>query len=217
MARSRPKESETVVLAQDFAAPLTTGFAGLAASAVGYPAPRGLSALAAMILIATLALAAGPAPAQTITIGQVTARVGQTTATLPITVDLPAAAAGLLLRLQYNPAVLDAPTVEAGDIVAPGHTVDLFSPEPGRVNLFIGGLSAALPFTAQSGVVARLRFPIEPYLGASFSDVTLTASGAPALPASGLVSASGANIAHTVTAGRVTVKRAADADTWMLY
>jgi len=217
MARSRPKESETVVLAQDFAGPLTTGSARLAASAVGYPAPRGLSALAAMILIATLALAAGPAPAQTITIGQTTARVGQTTATLPITVDLPAAAAGLLLRLQYNPAVLDAPTVEAGDIVAPGHTVDLFSPEPGRVNVFIGGLSAVLPFTAQSGVAARLRFPIQPYLGASFSDVTLTASGAPALPASGLVSASGANIAHTVTAGRVTVKRAADADTWTLY
>jgi len=217
MARSRPKESETVVLAQDFAGPLTTGSARLAASAVGYPAPRGLSALAAMILIATLALAAGPAPAQTITIGQATARVGQTTATLPITIDLPAAAAGLLLRLQYNPAVLDAPTVEAGDIVAPGHTVDLFSPEPGRVNVFIGGLSAVLPFTAQSGVAARLRFPIQPYLGASFSDVTLTASGAPALPASGLVSASGANIAHTVTAGRVTVKRAADADTWTLY
>ena len=217
MARSRPKESETVVLAQDFAGPLTTGSARLAASAVGYPAPRGLSALAAMILIATLALAAGPAPAQTITIGQATARVGQTTATLPITIDLPAAAAGLLLRLQYNPAVLDAPTVEAGDIVAPGHTVDLFSPEPGRVNVFIGGLSAVLPFTAQSGVAARLRFPIQPYLGASFSDVTLTASGAPALPASGLVSASGANVAHTVTAGRVTVKRAADADTWTLY
>jgi hypothetical protein len=112
-----------------------------------------------------------------------------------------------LLRLSYDPAVLDTPTATPGDILGPDHPLEFCSPQPGRINVIVTGIPGTSPFVAPSGVVCSLAFTVKPATAADGSTITLTTAGLPALPASCLQNDSGTSVTHTVTPGRVTVDR----------
>ena len=172
------------------------------------------SAGVAFLFMIVLAVAA---PAQTVTLGQASAAKGET-ADVEITIDAPDLAAAVLLRLEFDPEVLEAPQVLAGPLMEAGHTLDTYSPEPGRFNIFIGDLTDNSPFTAQSGVVAIIRFTVKADAQAEYSDVTLTSGGTPTQPVSGLLSESGFYYYdHTVTGGRVLVGQVTGAEGWEEY
>lgn len=158
-----------------------------------------------------------PLFAQNVAIGQASASPGETVA-LPIMIDGTAnTCAGLLLRLNYDPEVLEAPTAFKGAILADAHVLDVYSPIPGRINLFIAGLLNSEPFTAQSGIVASLQFTIKADAANDYSDVTLTAIGTPGMPALSLVDTSGDYVEQTFTPGRITIKSELHDAIWEIY
>lgn len=153
--------------------------------------------------------------AQTVTVGQALARAGDTVQ-VPISVQHTTATAGLLLRLDYDPAVLEAPSAEPGESIGASQTVDAHSPEPGRVNLFIASLTNIDSFASAEGTVAYLTFYVKTNPAADYSDLTL-ASVSSGLSPSTMLDSSGNNIAHTVKEGRVFLPEAAGTTNWMLY
>ena len=179
---------------------------------------------AQFILVAALAaIAVGigglPAPrlANTISIGEAAGRPGETVS-LPVTLQAAGDCSALLLRLEYDPGALEAPSAGEGAILAPAHSFDAFSPQPGRLNLVACGLTEIAPFASQTGVVAELHFRIRNEAPEGAVEIALTSAGTPDLPNSNLLDAAGATLTHGVAAGRVIVKpRLAGAKTWMLY
>ncbi|MBX3728222.1 MAG: hypothetical protein KF858_03480 [Candidatus Sumerlaeia bacterium] len=151
---------------------------------------------------------------QSLAIGAATSRPGDTVS-VEVTLDVPLDCAGVLLRLEFDPSILEHPVVERGDILTSGHLIDFFSPAEGRLNVFVAGLSRLESLTARTGVVVRLGFRIRQGTTASFSDISPTQSGLPELPSSNLLDSSGSSIVHTVSPGRIIVDHSLS-DLWML-
>jgi len=168
------------------------------------PISRSAALAATALTVSLLTTAPRVAHAQTITIGEASG-VGGQAVDVPVTLDAPVDCAGLLLRLEFDPQRLELVKGLPGDILAGAQTLDAFSPEAGRANLAVIGLSETATFTARSGVVARLRLRIRGNAPTGYAPIRLTAAGVPALPASGLVDALGHGLAHTVNPGRVLV------------
>lgn len=110
----------------------------------------------------------------------------------------------VFLRLDYDDSILEEPTVIVkGTIASEEHTVELYVPEAGRVNILIDGGDDFAAFTGQNGEVAVITFQIKEGAGhqeAAAIDLTVE----PILPKSGLVNTEGKNVAHSVQSGTVT-------------
>ena len=114
----------------------------------------------AILLICAAALAP-PAQAQTIAIGATTGQPGQTV-TIPVALSASTDLTAALLRLDYDPAILESPSVVAGGLLTETHDLDTYAPETGRLNVAIFGLAGAPPLTAQTGTLLDLTFTIKP-------------------------------------------------------
>jgi len=169
-----------------------------------------LAALA--ILFATCA----PSAAQTIAVGTGCGPRGGTVE-VPVTLSGQGEYTAVLVRLEYDPAVLTSPSVAAGPLLSAGHALDFHSPEPGRLNVAVYPNVGMPAFAAQSGTLFTLRFHVRPTAPGGESAIGFTTKGTPSLPASDLTDTTGAVAAHTTQEGKVLVGGTAARSSWMLY
>jgi hypothetical protein len=159
------------------------------------------------IILMTILLAAGSAMGDTLKVGSASGVTPGDTVQVPISLENASTdATAFLLRLDYDPAVLSFESVSDGAIWAAGHTLELYLPEPGRINIIVDDPSGSSAFTARQGVLATMVFTLKQQTAQHYSDITLTSTLTSSLPASGLLDTSGQNISHNVTSGRVTLE-----------
>ena len=169
--------------------------------------------LGAMTL-AMVAVASGAA-AQTISIADTQGRRG---GTVPVAVRLsaPTAMTAALLRVEYDPTVLENPAVMPGPMLWPNHAIDSHAPVAGRFNVAVYPTTRMPGFAALQGTLFTLLFDVKIDAPLGASPVKVTTAGTPGLPASDLTDTAGAVVAHTTTDGSVRLSLAARGS-WMLY
>jgi hypothetical protein len=129
---------------------------------------------------------------------------------VPVRLSGGTAAAGVNVRVAYDPAVLGWPGVEAGDLLTGGaHVVECHSPSSGRINVTAYGPSVPTAFSGASGAAFYLTFQVKGAV--SLGTVTTIGLaqeivGPPGVPASALCDAAGNALAHSFSEGRVTVQ-----------
>ncbi len=107
----------------------------------------------------------------------------------------------VLLRLAYDPVVLANPELEEGNITSEDHSLYLHEPESGRVNILVDGGADAVPFTAQNGTVATLKFDVT---GSGTANLKITEVDDDILAVSSLLGSDGKNVTHDVQVGEIT-------------
>jgi hypothetical protein len=122
-----------------------------------------------------------------------------------------------LLRVQYDPAMLENPSAMPGPLLSTSHVMDFHAPASGRFNVAVYPLTGLARFTAVRGVLFTLLFDVRRDAPPGISPVRITSVGTPALPGSNLTDSSGAVVAHTMLNGSVTVGGTAARASWMLY
>jgi len=167
-------------------------------------------------LVLALPALCAAASAATLAVGTASAGPGQAVS-IPVTLTAGVDCTSALLRVEYDPAVLESPSAAPGPLVSQSHALDSFCPAAGRLNVCVYSFSGAPAFAAQTGVLCYLTFTVKAGAPAGPSNITITTQGAPALPASGLVDTTGAAVAHTATPGSVEIKGTTGANFWRLY
>lgn len=171
----------------------------------------------ALPVLAFLSVCSLASAAQTVAIGTDSGKPGESVS-LPVDLTATMNCTALLLRLDFDSARLENPSVTAGDLITSGHSIDCFSPAPGRVNIAIYATDGAPAFTALSGLLFHLNFTVKAGASPGETVITLTNNGVPALPAKNLIKATGGTAGITVTPGTVAVEAETGADeSWRQY
>ena len=137
---------------------------------------------------------------------------------LPVNLTATMNCTALLLRLQFDSTRLKNPSVTAGDLISSGHSMECFSPAPGRVNIAIYATPGAPAFTALSGLLFNLTFRVKAGATPGDAQVKLTNAGTVTRPNANLIKTTGGTAGITVTAGKVTVEAEAEANkSWRQY
>jgi len=155
--------------------------------------------------------------AQTVAIGTDGGRPGESVV-LPVNLTATMNCTALLLRLEFDGTRLENPSVTAGAMISTGHTIDCFSPEPGRVNIAIYATDGAPAFTALSGLLFNLNFTIKAGATPGDARIKLTTTGTASRPAANLIKATGGTAGIVVPPGIVTVEAETGAGkSWRQY
>lgn len=171
-----------------------------------------MTCVVASLLVALCA----QAPAQKITIAKTWAERGQIVA-VDVTLSAPTTMTAALLRLEFDPAMLNNPSAMQGPLVSTSHIIDSHAHATGRVNVGVYPATGARGFTALRGTLFTLFFDVRTTAPARVSPVRVTTVGTPGLPGSNLTNLSGAVVAHTLSNGSVGVGGTAARASWMLY
>ncbi len=134
---------------------------------------------------------------------------------VPITIENGTNLTAVLIRLEYDPAVLEYPLGTLGELASSDHVVSVHEPTPGRLNIAVYPARGVEPFISGNGTVASLGFRVNPAAPPGLSPITITTVGTPNLPASSVVDTSGNNVTHNITNGGVNVGAVACADDWV--
>ena len=171
--------------------------------------------LLALLALPPFFLCAVPS-AQTIAVGSGSGMRGGAVS-VPVSLAGSADYTAALVRVQYDPAILESASAVAGPLASAGHVIDYHSPAAGRLNVTVYADSGMPAFTAQSGTLLTLNFRIKRSATPGDSAITFATSGTPGLPSSDLTDTTGAVANPTATPGSVSVGGTAARESWMLY
>ena len=169
-----------------------------------------------LAVVALLSFMCPVASAQTVRIGTASGVRGQTVS-VPVTLTATTSHTAALVRVQYNAAVLESPSLTAGALLSKSHMPDSYAAAAGRFNVAAYASSGMPSFKAKSGTLFTLIFRIKTTAPIGPSPIIFTAVGAPGLPSSDLVGVAGNVVSPSAIAGSVTVGATAAQDSWLLY
>lgn len=169
-----------------------------------------------LVIITVLSVISSTLWAQTIDIGTDTGTPGNSVA-VPVMLDAYTYMMAALVRIEYDPMVLENPSVTAGLLLTENHTYDYYTPEVGRLNVVAYPKSGVPVFAAKAGTLFFLNFDIKVGAPPGESSITFTNKGTPDLPSSDLTHAKGTVFSHTTNPGSVMVGPTRTNDSWTLY